>query len=236
LNLSVDDWDFEFDGAIWPKSNEPVDKNLSLGVIHWYPPRQVTRALPATFEEAEKQSLEAPAPKFGNGESVSIYFTLENSHEAFLDVRQTDDWPKVKDDPAFVVFPPPDKMDLIPLQECIDRRHRPDEPLEEAMEAEGEVEETQDSNWNVMDNLEQALSEETADRKSPKPGEVEEAGLDQKQEDILAKLGVTGAPKPASKEPIYLPFPQPEKKPPGSLPGRPPASLPEKPLAPPASP
>ena len=33
-----DDWDFDFDGPIWPKSNEPVDPQWSLGVISMYPP------------------------------------------------------------------------------------------------------------------------------------------------------------------------------------------------------
>jgi len=33
LYLAWDDWDFDFDGAIWPKGNEPIDPNLSLGVI-----------------------------------------------------------------------------------------------------------------------------------------------------------------------------------------------------------
>jgi hypothetical protein len=190
--------------------------------------------LPSTFKEAEGQANEEPAVKYGNGESVSKYFTLGNSHEAFLDVRQTNDWPKVKDDPAFVEFPPAEEMDLIPLQECIDRRHRPDEPLEEVNEV-GE-EETQDSSWNVMDNLERALSDETAEPKAPTAREADEIAVDPRQEDILAKLGVTGAPKPPSKETITLPFPRSETTNTTSLPGRPPASLPEKPPAPPASP
>jgi hypothetical protein len=104
LYLAWDDWDFDFDGAIWPKSNEPVDPNLSLGVIIWHPAKQMTRALPATFEEAEEQSLKPTPEELGNGESVSIYFTAENSHEAFLDVRQTDEWDYIKDDPVFVIF------------------------------------------------------------------------------------------------------------------------------------
>jgi hypothetical protein len=241
LDLAEYDWEFEFDGAIWPRTNEPVDPKLSLGIIHWYPPRQVTRALPSTFEEAEKQSLEAPAPKLENGESVSMYFTADNTYYRFLDVRQTDLWPIIKNDPAFVVFPPADQIEFIPIDECVARRYRPDEPLEEVQEEEVEEveevkdEETQESSYNVMDGLEQALSEDTANAKEASPVEEKETTLDQKQEDILAKLGVTGTPKPPSNDPIYVPFPQQGEDLPSSLPGKPPA-LPEKPPAPPASP
>jgi len=27
------DWDFDFDGPIWPKSNEDIDQALSIGII-----------------------------------------------------------------------------------------------------------------------------------------------------------------------------------------------------------
>ncbi|ORY16712.1 hypothetical protein BCR34DRAFT_475759 [Clohesyomyces aquaticus] len=228
LFLAWDDWDFDFDGAIWPKSNEPVDPNLSLGVIIWRPAKQVTRALPCTFEEAEEQALKPAAEKLGNGESVSIYFTVDNSHEAFLDVRQTDEWPRIKNDPIFVVFDNND-MDLIPIEDCISKRDRPDEPYDEVRDEE-DHEETQESSWNVMDNLEQALSGEMDDVKSapPKAG-VSKAGArrNETQEDILAALGVTGSPKPPSNEPMPFPLPLLDEKPPASLPEKPPAPLPQ---------
>ncbi|KAF2273536.1 uncharacterized protein EI97DRAFT_152901 [Westerdykella ornata] len=225
LYLGWDDWDFDFEGAIWPKANEPVDQNLSLGVIIWRPAKQVTRCLPAFFEQAEEQALKAPAPKLGNGESVSEYFSLENAHQAFLNIRQTDDWHKIKNDPVFVVFPEEKDMELITLEECIAKRDRPDEPLELR---ESEDEEMHDSNWSVMDNLEQALS--------GKPEDAQPSGLDrskapksnQEQEDILARLGVTGSPKPPSDEPIEIPFSLLEKTAN--------AALPQKALVPPPPP
>jgi hypothetical protein len=220
LFLAWDDWDFDFDGAIWPKSNEPVDPNLSLGVIIWRPAKQVTRALPSTWAEAEEQALKPPAEKLGNGESVSVYFTWENSHEAFLDVRQTDEWHVIKDDPIFVVFPDDKDMDLIPLEECIAKRDRPDEPLEEGQEYRDT--EMRDANWNVMDNLEQALSGLTEDAKPETPVQSKALTRDQQQEDILAKLGVTGTPKPPSDEPFTLPSQAVDEKPPASLPQKPP--------------
>jgi len=33
LYLGWDDWDFDFDGAIWPKGNDQIDPNLSIGII-----------------------------------------------------------------------------------------------------------------------------------------------------------------------------------------------------------
>ncbi|KAF2645377.1 hypothetical protein P280DRAFT_118359 [Massarina eburnea CBS 473.64] len=222
LFLAWDDWDFDFDGAIWPKANEPVDPDFSLGVIIWRPAKQVTRALPAYFDQAEEQALKPPAEKLGNGESVSIYFTSDNSHEAFLDVRQTDEWYKIRRDPIFVTFTDEEMArNLVPIQDCIALRDRPDEPVEDVAE---EDEEMHDATWNVMDGLEQALSSNTETIKTPFIKEKDDP-RDQKQEDILAMLGVTGAPKPPSNEPMPIPFPFNTK----------PASLPEKPPAPPTA-
>jgi hypothetical protein len=227
LFLAWDDWDFDFDGAIWPKSNEPIDPNLSLGVIIWRPAKQVTRALPSTFSEAEEQALKPVAEKLDNGESVSMYFTVDNSHEAFLDVRQTDEWDSIRDDAVFTVFRDEEMSDpdtLVTLEQCIAERDRPDPMLEEIKEGEEEEEEDmQDSAWNVMDNLEQALSGHEEDVKPERPYGPSSSSKSQAQEDILAMLGVTGSPKPPSNEPAPFPFPMVAVKPPASLPEKPPA-------------
>jgi hypothetical protein len=200
LFLAWDDWDFDFEGAIWPKSNEPVDPNLSLGVIIWHPAKQVTRALPSTFDEAEEQALKPAPERLDNGESVSVYFMAENSHEAFLDVRQTDEWDNIRDDPIFVVFTDDDmQRNLVSLEDCIAQRDRPEETFA-GIQGDGD-EEMPDASWSVMDHLEQVLS--TA-KGTPLPSAVERQGsypTQSTQEDILAQLGVTGAPKPLSEEP-----------------------------------
>jgi hypothetical protein len=181
----------------------------------------MTRALPSTYAEAEEQALRPPAEKLGNGESVSIYFTLENSHEAFLNVRQTDDWPNVMDDPIFVEFPDIN-VELTSLEDVIANRDRPDWSIEEVVQ-DREDREITDSNWNVMDNLEQALTsgqhsanepESGARDKSDSPHAQPSAAKDQSQEDILAQLGVTGSPKPVypTPGPAYMP-PQPVEEP-----------------------
>jgi hypothetical protein len=225
LYLAWDDWDFDFDGAIWPKSNEPVDPNLSLGVIIWHPAKQMTRALPATFDEAEEQSLRPAPEKLGNGESVSIYFTADNSHEAFLDVRQTDAWEYIQSDPAFVMFTDEEMQhNLVPVEECIAQRDRPDEPLD--VDLKGEDAEMCEADWSVMDHLEQVLSASGEDSKLanvvPEP---ELAKAHATQEDILAALGVTGSPKPWSGEPMSLTMPTPNQEFPVPLPERSEVSL-----------
>ena len=224
LNLALYDWDFDFDGAIWPKASEPVDPNLSLGQVVWHPADQVTRALPSSAAEGQKQADNPPAKKLGNAESVSIYFTVENSHEAFLDVRQTDDWDKIKDDPVFVVFTDEMMADYIPIADSIALHDRPDEPIEELESQKKEDETMHDSSWDVMDDLEQALSGTADDQKPPTPRQTASLSRNQAQEDILAKLGVTGKPKIPTDEVVSLPY---------SFGVKPPASLPPKPPAPP---
>jgi hypothetical protein len=204
LFLAWDDWDFDFDGAIWPKSNEPVDPALSLGVIIWHPAKQVTRALPSTFAEAEEDALKPTPEKLDNGDSVSMYFTAENSHEAFLNVRQTDEWETIRDDPVFVVFTDEEMQNnLVTLEDCIAQRDRPAES-EEVVMHDGDME-MRDATWDIMDNLEQALSTDHGSATSSASKREAVSPRQESQEDILAKLGVTGTPKPPSNEPIPVP-------------------------------
>lgn len=220
LFLGWDDWDFDFDGAIWPKSNEPIDPNLSLGVIIWHPAKQMTRALPSTFAEAEEQSSQ-PAPEgLDNGESVSMYFTAENSHEAFLNVRQTDEWENIRDDPVFVVFMDDEmKHNLIPLEDCVAQRDRSDEASDDL--SQDEDQEMCDATWDIMENLEQALSSTNGYSKSEQRKREEPAPAYTTQEDILAKLGVTGAPKPPSDERMSPSLPMQDVKSTATLPEKP---------------
>lgn len=144
--------------------------------------------------------------RLANGESVSMYFTAENSHEAFLDVRQTDGWDDVRDDPIFVVFADEDmRRNMVSLEDCIAQRDRLDE--HQADHHNDDDEEMPDATWSVMDHLEQVLARTNGGAPQPKPTQHSTASTsDPSQEDILAKLGVTGAPKPPSGDPISLPF------------------------------
>jgi hypothetical protein len=213
LYLEWDDWDFDFDGAIWPKGNELIDPNFSLGVLIWHPPKQVTRALPSTHHEANENALRPPPPKLGNGESVSIYFDLHNTYEAFLNVRETDDWPHVRDDPAFVEFPK-GPCDMIRIEDVCQNRYR------DWADVETEVNPRKENSDSIMDNLEQALESgqnSSGGKATPSSGnklatyvKAEPVSpISKSQEGILASLGVTGPAKPV--QDTQGPFPPPPR-------------------------
>lgn len=146
---------------------------------------------------------------------MSLYFTLENSHEAFLDVRQTDDWPNVEDDSIFYEFPA--KCDTVPLEEVVALRNRPGFSEEctsrDEMIEDGEVSE-RGSDWNVMDHLEEALGGSDVDKQhnGKSKGQNRESALKEaaaqklgdEEEDLLVRLGVSGSPKPIQPGPIAV--------------------------------
>jgi hypothetical protein len=37
LNLAAEEWDFDPDGALWPKTTDPIDESLSIGIISKHP-------------------------------------------------------------------------------------------------------------------------------------------------------------------------------------------------------
>ncbi|KAF2102874.1 hypothetical protein NA57DRAFT_52420 [Rhizodiscina lignyota] len=219
LNLGAEEWEFDGDGALWPKTTDTIDPALSIGIIIWHPATQVTRALASGSEEAAAYFAKPQPKAFGNAESVSKYFTAVNAHAAYLNIRETEHWKIIKDDPVFVEFP--DEYELVAMEEVIKVRNRPDfEEDEDAMQdvkEDGEVGDG-DQEYNVMDNLEQALAtasngpSPTAESKddsesSARPGPMKVFPVDDSQEDILAKLGVTGIPKPVypTPGPAYAP-------------------------------
>lgn len=150
---------------------------------------------------AEEKSAKPPLPKIGNGESISEYFGTENSHEAFLNVRQTDEWDKIRGDSIFYEFPA--SSDIVALEDVLANRDRPDLEIEPPQQTSAEDRRggKDTADWNVMDNLEQALSSEQA-AGEPKKGcgqdhsSTPPVARDDAQEALLALLGVTGSPKP----------------------------------------
>ncbi|KAK8163592.1 hypothetical protein BC567DRAFT_211607 [Phyllosticta citribraziliensis] len=212
INLGVDDWDqADYDGALWPKSNEPVNQDYSLGVIVWHPADKISRALPSKFDDALTWTGLDEAQAIGNAESVSIYFGPENAHEAFLSIRQTEEWDTAKHDSIFYEFTA--KSDLIAVENVIANRDRPDLTEDEIQGPKVEelpddyVEIKKEPDWNVMDNLERALSTEQdgapkTPKKSPSRSPSPAPTRDDAQEQLLAALGVTGSPKPISNAPL----------------------------------
>lgn len=213
-----------------------MDSDLSLGVIIWKPAKQSTRCLPNTFEEAEAQSLKPPGKKIQFGESVSEYFTPENHYDAFVDIRETAFWDTIKDDPVFVKLPKIEDMDVMELNKCLTLRDRPDLPIQEDDGQEhqnGPANDTQASSWSIMDNLEKALSGQVEGAQNqPAQKNQQITRKNEAQEDILAKLGVTGSPKPPSDDPMDVPpdvmmrLSTSNVKPPPSLPQKPPVMPP----------
>ncbi|EKG16701.1 hypothetical protein MPH_06087 [Macrophomina phaseolina MS6] len=139
-------------------------------------------------------------PKIGNGDTVSKYFAPDNAHEAFLNIRQTDGWDSIKNDSIFYEFPK--TSDIVALEDVLANRDRPDPEGENPYPSIAETKSSaQESEYNAMDNLEQALSSEQAagrarresgtDNSTPPP-----IARDDAQEALLASLGVTGSPKP----------------------------------------
>lgn len=174
-----------------------------------------------------------PKP-LGNGESVSRFFTGANSHAAYLSIRQTDHHKIIEDDPIFVYFTEQLDADweLVSMESALQSNARSEkdrldheqvqkeqagEKMEDVQqdEEQGEVKEEQGS--SIMDTLESALSASNGpspnfapkveDEESTRPGPMKVFPVDNSQEDILAALGVTGAPKPVypTPGPAYAP-------------------------------
>ncbi|KAF2229668.1 hypothetical protein EV356DRAFT_537049 [Viridothelium virens] len=236
-------WDYDYYGEPWAKDPDTIDPNLSIGIIVWHPANRTSCALPSTFAEAEKEMAEAVKKPDNKKrrldeqiqESVSKYFVGEDAEEALLNIRQTSEWQIVKDELIFVEFPT--SCDLIPLHEVKARRDRP--AMEEDPGSEMDLEDGEEpdlpkpepppqgdqKHWNVMDNLEQALSSsdystgnksasDTTALTTPAAGPPDQKHVqplqpvrDTAQEDILAQLGVSGSPKPVypTPGPAYMP-------------------------------
>ena len=168
----------------------------------------MTRALASNFEEAESYSKKPQPKPYGNGESVSKYFTAVNAHASLFDIRQTDYFKVIKDDPVFVEFP--EHYELVPVEDVIKVRDRPDLEEEDVMQdikEEGEVHDGEQDH-SVMDHLERALSSNpngtspsaptsnADDETGARPGVMKVFPVDRQQEDVLAALGVEGPPQP----------------------------------------
>ncbi|KAK7543324.1 hypothetical protein IWX50DRAFT_656983 [Phyllosticta citricarpa] len=212
INLGLDDWDqSDYDGALWPKSNEPVNQDFSLGVIVWHPAEKISRALPSRFEDVQDWVGLDETRAIGNAESVSIYFGPENAHEAFLSIRQTEEWDSARLDSIFYQFTA--KSDLIAVENVIANRDRPDLVEDEIRGPrveelpDDDVEVKKEPEWDVMYDLDRALCTEQDGESKPikksrsrSPSQV--PPRDDAQEQLLAALGVTGSPKPISNAPL----------------------------------
>ena len=150
--------------------------------------------------EAEAQLLAPPVEHSGPGHSVSKYLMPENIDKAFLPIRETEHWEHLKDNPIFADLPNVGDRGTVPVDECMAQPTRESAAAQEP----DKDEDMRDAGWNVMDNLEQALSGSAA-VKDENPSPKVDPEHNESQEDILAKLGVTGSPKPVTERPSVPP-------------------------------
>lgn len=146
---------------------------------------------------------------------MSKYFTLENAYQAFISVRETDDWGLINADPMFKELA--DLSEIVALEDVVGHRDRPDVP---AGEEDGATEDGRDENghgpgWNVMDTVIEQLESNGSSARDKRSTPSRNASMppmfnkDDGQEDVLARLGVTGSPKPVypTPGPAYAPPP-----------------------------
>ncbi|KAF2459042.1 hypothetical protein BDY21DRAFT_199717 [Lineolata rhizophorae] len=224
--LAEHDWDLDFDGPLWPKADEPVDQTFSLGQIIWHPSERTRRCMPADFFEAEELATKdlPPVPPDAPPTMSRYFERLEDRRGIFhCSVHETEEWEYLKNDPVFRTFERPWRM--ISIYDVLASRNRPDEP--EEME---DSQQSIDRSWvppRPVDFRPDGASDGTkiygpnsneahGDTRmdicgeiTPPPSAAPETTRhnSKEREDILAKLGVTGSPKPVypTPSPAFLP-------------------------------
>ena len=196
--------------------------------------RLVGFPLPSNFVVADTLSP-LPSPTFEDeGRIRSKYFASRDPGILCQHLKHSSEWNAVKEDPVFQILL--DNEEVVPIKDLIasHMQHLVPEPSSDVEREDGEV--TQEGPgaeantvmedgeaWNLMDSLENALNKRKASETEkysgfhdlpPKPTPLEDqnrsstSGLNRDTEDILASLGVTGAPKPVRAP--ARPYPPPE--------------------------
>lgn len=105
VTINGEELEHEFDGECYfARYPDEVNTQLSLGLIEWKAPLPTKRALPSTFDEAELEAIAPRQPLSTDDDCISEYFVGPKRDDAFLSVRQTDCWEKVKNDLMFKEF------------------------------------------------------------------------------------------------------------------------------------
>lgn len=218
VSVAADNLESPYYGAECPFAHCPdeIDPNLSLGDIVYHPALPTLRPLPSTHQKAEIEAIAPRPPQATDHESISEYFINSRRESNLLDVRQTDYWDAVRDDPIFHDFIGAPEEYVSPEEMRANWRDRPDltwtevvgsptpEP-EETMEVDVKSEEANEDS-DPLSNLEQALENGSNSFGSQRNQSIDRPramGIirDRAQEDVLAALGVTGSPKMAYQTP-----------------------------------
>lgn len=133
------------DEDYWYNDDEEINPALSLGTIIWKPGTPISHAIPANWKTAEKWFRNPPPPAVdaNQEQSRSRYATTkENEEKECRPAKETETWPKMKNDPIFANLTVPSKF--ISRREAIAGRARPALPpvkveLEDEDAEEGEI-------------------------------------------------------------------------------------------------
>lgn len=175
------------------------------------PTHLVGRPLPANFVVADAISPIGPPLKNDEGRCQSKYWGRGTSTHIFKNIKDTSYWDDVEKDPIFSSIP--DDDNVIPLDDVLSiyRPHQAEgnvqepepEPEEEQPEPSPEPEsknpKTDRDTPDIMDSLENALNagrHKQADVAKETNASEENLEAPKDTEQVLAALGVTGAPKP----------------------------------------
>lgn len=202
-------------------------------MIAWRPAGPVSRPLPADFIVADGIVPISPPSIEDDGRSLSKYHARETLESLDQNIKDSDYWDEVKEDPIFQ--PVLDNGAILTVAELISHRDLHDDADEGSDSEREDGELTQESNmtsdepdsYDFMNSLEHALNAGGASANAYQPlGEpsthaVEQAHLPSQYEEAssdidtarateerLAALGVTGLPKPVRAP--ARPYPPPE--------------------------
>ena len=186
-----------------PSSTTLTDEIILTGRVSFH---LIKRPLPSNFVVADAIAPFEASSVEDLGLCESKYWPKGVLSKLYQHVRDTSDWDDLLNDPIFLSIP--DESEIIPIEDltslynqshCGDGNEQLEERVQEVVE---EVKSPQDGEdtGDVMDSLEHALSE--GRRKQPDakctttdtPKEPVNPRTD--TEELLASLGVTGAPKP----------------------------------------
>ncbi|KAI9795661.1 MAG: hypothetical protein M1833_006902 [Piccolia ochrophora] len=196
------------------------------------PAGRLARPLPAKPTDSDAFT-NLPRLSEGEDKSISRYFSLDNVGHTSRSVRQTADWIFFKEDPVFRRIS--DNCEMIPLSELMGRQQwqaedlgtddyddQDDKDVMRRNYAASDGSSDGHDEWNVMDNLENALNARVMSDSGTQPGgnsgqspvlsRTHRGSAGESAEETLARLGVTGNPKPVSSQQFALQPDDPQRR------------------------
>lgn len=152
--------------------------------------QRVARALPATYMDPEAYD-DYPTYSDERLQSISQYISYDNVSFSCRSVRDSENWSEIKDDPAFRSID--GQSEMIPFDELgAYQAHRDeDQRLND---------ERADDDYDTSDNDESEHASRLGHDSRDGSHQTEVVPGKEDTEDVLARLGVTGEPKPVEKE------------------------------------